>query len=175
MKRYTQSDFRQQEFVQVLEYCRGVLSRSGAHLDREEFEGNALLVYWESLNTYPAYEGCCDWASYLEVRILDLIREMCAQRGRRICVESPLSPDQPWGGTGQPAAEFLGPRRGDFTNGVAFWDYVARLGGKKLRLVRWYCQKETDQDILARTNMDRRDLTRLKRELRRDLERYLAI
>ena len=166
---------RRQDLSRVLAYSQGLLDRAGIRLDREEFESSALLVYWESLNSYPAYAGCCDWASYLEARLLELIEQMRGQRNRRICVESGLSLDQPWGGRGRQPAEFLGPPRGDFTNGVAFWDYLARLGDEKLQLARMYCRKETDAEILAHTNMDCRTLRRLKLELREDLERYLRI
>lgn len=160
---------------QALKYSREILEHSGVHLDQEEFEGNALLVYWESLHSYPAYEGCCDWISYFEVQIRNLIQEMSRLRSQRICVESNLSLDQPCGKAQQPASEFLGIPQGDFTNGVAFWDYIARLGDSKLQLARWYCNKETDADILADTSMDCKDLMNLKCELQKDMEQYLAI
>lgn len=163
------------DLSQVLAYSRGILERSGIRLDPEEFEGNALLVYWESLSTYPAYEGCCSWESYCEVRLQEMIRKMCHQRSRRLRVESDFSLDQPWGETQRPAAEFIGPPRGDFTNGVAFWDYVDRLEEDKRWLIRCYCNKETDEEILFGTNMDRNDLIRLKQELQADMERYLSI
>ena len=162
-------------FQQLLAFSREVLRRSDVRLDREEFEGLAGLACWEALRTYPAYEGCCSWESYCEVRLQEMIREMCHQRSRRLRVESDFSLDQPWGETQRPAAEFIGPPRGDFTNGVAFWDYVDRLEEDKRWLVRCYCNKETDEEILARTDMARNDLIRLKQALRRDMERYLAI
>ena len=69
----------------------------------------------------------------------------------------------------------MGLPQGDFTNGVALRDYLSRLEAKKQWLAKQYCNKETDEDILARTNMDRRDLALLKHELRKDMERYLTI
>ena len=175
MGRRKQSQYEESRFLQAMEFSRELLRGSGIRLDMGEFEGNAGLVYWEALGTYPAYEGCCGWDSYFAVQIQELIQEMSRQRSRQIRLESSLSLDQPCGEARRPAAEFVGLPQGDFTNGVALRDYLSRLEAKKQWLAKQYCNKETDEDILARTKMDRRDLALLKHELRKDMERYLTI
>lgn len=108
MGRRKQSQYEESRFLQAMEFSRELLRGSGIRLDMGEFEGNAGLVYWEALGTYPAYEGCCGWDSYFAVQIQELIQEMSRQRSRQIRLESSLSLDQPCGEARRPAAEFVG-------------------------------------------------------------------
>lgn len=160
----------------ALEMIQAVYRRFGGTLEQEEYEANAWLAYVEARLSYPAFAGCCEWEAYLYRRLQEAAEEMKRQRSRRISRESPLSLDQTAGNSAQPVIAFLRhPNQGDFTRGVDFWDYIRRLGLEKYRMVRGFCGKETDQEIMVCLRMPQNRFYRLKRELRADMEAYLNI
>ena len=89
--------FSYQEIPKIQTYIRKVYIEFARTLDEEEFNSAAWLAYWEAKVSYPRFQGCCDWETYLLHRLREAAQELKRQRNRRIALESQVSLDQPVG------------------------------------------------------------------------------
>ena len=93
--------FSYQEIPKIQTYIRKVYIEFARTLDEEEFNSAAWLAYWEAKVSYPRFQGCCDWETYLLHRLREAAQELKRQRNRRIALESQVSLDQrAFGGVG---------------------------------------------------------------------------
>ena len=90
-------------------------------------------------------------------------------------MESQVSLDQPVGDGRNTVRDLVFPGQGDFTRGTDLWDYVERLGNEKYQMVKGFCRKDTDREIMQQLDMAPARFHELKRELRQDMRTYLAI
>lgn len=144
-------------------------------LDEEEFTGAVWLAYWEARTSYHLFEGCCDWDAYLQTRLDETVEALRRERNRRMSLESEFSLNQPVGQSQKPAGEVFFPAQGDFTRGTDFWDYMERLGSAKYNMVRGFCRRDSDREIMAYLRMEAPEFYQLKQELQTDVQTYLYI
>ncbi|WP_298022327.1 hypothetical protein [uncultured Dysosmobacter sp.] len=167
--------FRSGEQEQIDAMIETLRRRSAAALDKEEFTSAVWLAYYEADSSYHLFEGCCDWDAYLHTRLNEAIEALKCERNRRMSVESRFSLNQPVGRSQRPAIDVLFPMQGDFTRGIDFWDYMERLGSPKYNMVRGFCRRDSDQEIMTDLHMAAPEFYQLKWELQADMWKYLRI
>lgn len=169
------TSFYDQEIEQVNQLVQKLYRGSPHTLDKEEFTGAVWLAYWEARTTYHLFEGCCDWDAYLQTRLDETVETLRCERNRRMSIESRFSLNQPVGQSQKPAVDVLFPMHGDFTRGTDFWDYMERLGDAKYNMVRGFCRRDSDREIMAHLHLEPPEFYRLKKELQTDVQAYLYI
>ena len=104
--------FSYQEIPKIQTYIRKVYIEFARTLDEEEFNSAAWLAYWEAKVSYPRFQGCCDWETYLLHRLREAAQELKRQRNRRIALESQVSLDQPVGDGRNTVRDLVFPGKG---------------------------------------------------------------
>lgn len=97
-------------------------------------------------------------------------KELSRIRNERISLESNLSLNKVYGESREEIGAVLFRAAGDFTNAVAMWDFVERLGKVKEEVLRLLYQGEDDYDIMKRMHLAEEEYYELKSAIRKDFE-----
>lgn len=134
----------------ILEQVKGY----GHRMDTEESISTAWLAFLEARHTYSNVEGCCSFLAYAGFCIEESLDLMRKKRNDRISLESPLSPDQPYGDGQESMTERLFSKQGDFTHGVILRAFIEDLSKDKQKILHLMSHSYSHREIMQKCHLN---------------------
>lgn len=144
----------------------------GRGISEDEFRSNAWMAYMEARKKYSYELASTQYWYDVEKIMWEKINEYKQYRNRIYRLNANLSLDQTWGESKESIGSLFFPVKGNFVNGIVFWDYVNRLGDKKVRVIRLITEREEDYDIMEQLHMSLDEYYELKLEIKEDMRGY---
>lgn len=139
----------------------------------EEYRAAAQAAFCEAFRGCgPFWDGDIFWPQAFSLMSRAIRRE---KRLRSAYLYEMLSLDMPLGEDRAPSLGTLLPIQGDFTNGVAYRDYIGRLPRDLYRLARRLEEGDTLEEARSGLDWDQERLCRAVERLRRHMEAYLQM
>lgn len=134
----------------------------GKSLDEETCASEGWIVYLEGRQKYRYDIGDVDYWEYVRINVIKRFKELKNIRNEKIRLESRLSLNRTYGESKEEIGAVLFRKVGDFTNTVALWDYVNRLGELKSNILRLLYRGEEDYNIIKILKLPEEDYYELK-------------
>lgn len=162
------------EYQQVMKLLDEVYNIWGRGLDRDEWESIGWVAYMEARKKHIS-EYYSDYWEEIARNVVASINRMRDVRNEKISLESRLSLNCKLGESKEEIGSILFPTQGDFTNGIALWDYVKHLGKKKFIIMKSLAWREDDYEIMEKMHMSKDEYYSIKFELQEDMMHYINI
>lgn len=166
-------NWSQYAFNTIERHIRSQISKRGQ--SAENCRANLWNAGLEALSSYSRVSGCCDLDSYVEYNMDQCMELLRKERNERLSLESTLSLDAPYLDSRESFVERLRGRVGDCSNFVALWDFAARLGPRKNRVLHQMDHGMEPQEIMDANHMTLEEYQALLTELQSDFLFWLSI
>ncbi len=160
------------EITQANNFIYGMYVKFGSGIREDEFRSNAWMAYMEARKKYSYELTSAQYWVDVEKIMWDKIDEQKKYINNMYRINANLSLDQIWGEYKESIGSLFFPAKGNFVNGIVFWDYVNRLGDKKVRVIRLITEREDDFDIMEQLHMSLDEYYELKLEIKEDMREY---
>lgn len=144
-------------------------------IEPDEYYGEAYLSYWIAKMEYAVNANYYSYWDHIYRSLENTLECMRKERNKSMRFNGEISLNQTFGDGDTPAETFLFPGKGDFTNGIALYDWVERLESIKKKIVRLMLRKEDDDYIMRVLHLDSSFYYRLKGELQEEYAKYQDI